>query len=196
MTSPDVDQQRPDSWALSKTSRKRGSAPSYVDKLKILVDRGDCMTDGNGWKHGVREMMAEKRADKVAPDYADRLVRKIRKAESDGPDPHERKVRSDKGVPRVLTPRKQARMHELSDEWNGEWSDADMAAAINAEFGTTITQKGINYHTNWVLPDEWDLKAVSSWLFRRAPKGSFLCGISAEIFSRDFCTLKSALMGG
>ena len=107
------------------------------------------MTDGNGWKHGVREMMAEKRADKVAPDYADRLVRKIRKAESDGPDPHERKVRSDKGVPRVLTPRKQARMHELSDEWNGEWSDADMAAAINAEFGTTITQKGINYHTNW-----------------------------------------------
>ena len=87
-------------------------------------------------------------------------------------------------------------MHELSDEWNGEWSDADMAAAINAEFGTTITQKGINYHTNWVLPDEWDLKAVSSWLFRRAPKGSFLCGISAEIFSRDFCTLKSALMGG
>jgi len=42
-------------------------------------------------------------------------------------------------VPKVLTPRKQARMHEFSDEWNGEWSDADMAAAINAEFGTTVT---------------------------------------------------------
>ena len=26
--------------------------------------------------------------------------------------------------------------------------------------------------------------------------GSFLCGISAEISQRDFCTLKSALMGG
>ena len=33
-------------------------------------------------------------------------------------------------------------------------------------------------------------------MFRRAPTGSFLCGISAEISQRDFCTLKSALMGG
>ena len=130
------------------------------------------MADGNGWKHGVREMMAEKRADKVAPDYADRLVRKIRKAESDGPDPHERKVRSDKGVPRVLTPRKQARMHELSDEWNGEWSDADMAAAINAEFGTTITPKGINYHTNTanLTPSPHPTGSVQPRRLRTPPK--------------------------
>lgn len=104
-------------------------------------------------------MMADNWGHLVAPDYADRLVRKIRAADPNGPDALERKERSDKGVPKVLTPRKQARMHELSDEWNGEWSDADMAAKLNEEFGTTITPKGINYHTNWVLPDDWDLKA-------------------------------------
>ena len=159
VTSPDVVQQRKPSKAIVPPSRKRGAAPTRNQQLQMLVDRGDCQTDANGWKHGVREMMADKWGHLVAPNYADKLVQKIRAADPDGPDALERKERKDKHVPRVLTPRKQARMHELSDEWNGEWSDADMAAALNAEFGTTITPKGINYHTNWVLPDDWDLKA-------------------------------------
>ena len=159
MVSPEVVQQRPDSWAVAKPSRKRGAAPTINQQLQMLVDRGDCETDANGCKRGVREMMANKWGNVVASNYADRMVAKIRAADPDGPDALQRKERSDKGVPRVLTPRKQARMHELSDEWNGEWSDADMAAQLNAEFGTTISPKGINYHTNWVLPHEWDLKA-------------------------------------
>ena len=47
----------------------------------MVVDRGDCETDANGWKHGVRQMMADKWGDRVAPNYADRLVRKIRSAD-------------------------------------------------------------------------------------------------------------------
>jgi hypothetical protein len=129
------------------------------EKLKMLVDIGSCPTDEKGWKVGVRSMMEEKWGDVVAPNYGDRLVAAIRAADSDGPNPLERAERADKGVPRLLTPRKQKRMHELSDEWNGEWSNADMAAALNDEFGTTITPQGIGYHTNWVLPGEWDLKA-------------------------------------
>ena len=159
MTSPESVQQRRPSKALVAPSRNRGEATSTVEKLQILVDWGRCETDANGWKHGVRDMMSERWGERVAPDYADRLVRKIKNAEPDGASPLEREERADKGVPRLLTPRKQARMHELSDQWNGEWSDADMAAALNAEFGTTITPKGINYHTNWVLPGDWDLKA-------------------------------------
>ena len=50
-------------------------------------------------------------------------------------------------------------MHELSDEWNGEWSNEDMATALNAEFGTTVTAQSIGYHCKWVLPGDWDLRA-------------------------------------
>lgn len=50
---------------------------------------------------GVRDIMANKWSDKVAPDYADRLVHKIKEADIDGPDPLEHKQRCDKGVPKV-----------------------------------------------------------------------------------------------
>ena len=111
LTSPELVQQRKPSNALTGESRKRGSAPSYVEKLKMIVDRGDCETNANGWKHGVRQMMADNWGDRVAPNYADRPVRKIRSADRDDPDLLERKERSDKNVPKVLTP--QARMLDV-----------------------------------------------------------------------------------
>ena len=85
----------------------------------------------------------------------------------------------------------QAHMHELSDEWNGEWSDERMADALNTEFGTTITPRGINHHTNWVLPHEWDLHtnvraepmldkphrdACVTWLGTRGPQATASTG--------------------
>ena len=63
MTSPEAVQQRPPSKTITGPSRNRGEATSYLEKLQILVDRGDCETDANGWKHGVREMMSLARDD-------------------------------------------------------------------------------------------------------------------------------------
>ena len=134
-------------------------ATSYVENLKMIKDWGHCPTNADGTKHGVRDMIKEKWGDKVDDGYVYKLLEKVEHASPDDDDPLGRKERSDKGVARVLTPRKQARMHELSDEWNGEWTDEQMAATLNAEFGTTITPAGINYHCNWVLPGDWDLHA-------------------------------------
>ena len=58
MTSPEVVQQRAPSHALDKPSRKRGSAPTYIEKLRMLVDRGECETDGNGWKRTAEQKRA------------------------------------------------------------------------------------------------------------------------------------------
>lgn len=158
-TNPILVQQREAWQQLAVPSRNRGKATTYAENLKIIKDWGSLPTNADGTKHGVRQMMQEKWGGRVADDFAYRLLNKVDGADSDDDDPLGRKTRSDKGVPRVLTPRKQARMHELSDEWNDEWTDEQMAAKLNAEFGTTITPRGINYHCNWVLPDDWDLKA-------------------------------------
>ena len=47
----------------------------------------------------------------------------------------------------------------LAKEWDGEWTDQEMADMISQEFGISITAAGINYHTKKVKPEEWDLHA-------------------------------------
>ena len=105
-------------------SRKRKADLKPAQKAKLLVEYSQLSTDKGGWKVGVAALCKKY---SVSKNYVKQdLVPNVLASPDDG-DPFARAERSDKGVPKKLTPTKDAAMKEQAAEWGGDFAYQEMA---------------------------------------------------------------------
>mmetsp|Transcript_7255 Transcript_7255/g.12228 ORF Transcript_7255/g.12228 Transcript_7255/m.12228 type:complete len:233 (-) Transcript_7255:45-743(-) len=160
LTSPTlVQQQKPSRPSTLSEGRLRDRSATVAEKIKVLAQAAQLPTDAKGRKRGLADVAAET-GGLFSPRGIRHVIREAAALKGDEEEPLARKSRVDKGVPKVLTPTKQKAMHEKAEEWDGEWTNEDMAHHLNEKFGKgTITAQGIGYHCNFVLPDDWAVEA-------------------------------------
>ena len=101
------DQAKPDG------SRKRQADLTPARKAKLLVEYAKLPTDKGGWKVGVAALCSKYG---VSKNYLNTYLIPNVLASPDDADPFARAERSDKGVPKKLTPTKDAAMNEQCGE--------------------------------------------------------------------------------
>ena len=109
----------------------------------MLVEYGQLPTDKGGWKVGVEALCKE--TGRAANYVTQRLIPKVVATPDDG-DPFARSVRSDSGVAKKLTPRKDEAMKEQALEWGFDFSYEEMADALMELFDFTISAQAVADH--------------------------------------------------
>ena len=136
-------------------SRKRKADLKPAQKAKLLVEYSQLSTDKGGWKVGVAALCKKY---SVSKNYVKQdLVPNVLASPDDG-DPFARAERSDKGVPKKLTPTKDAAMKEQAAEWGGDFAYQEMADHLIEVFGLDISRQAVADH---LRAQEWNLRATS-----------------------------------
>ena len=144
-----------DARAKPDGSRKRKADLKPAQKAKLLVEWAQLPTDNGGWKVGVGKLCNEYGVDK---SYVKKhLVPKVL-ASPDDADPFARAERSDKGVPKKLTPSKDAAMEAQAAEWGHDFSYQEMADHLCEVFGLDISRQAVAKHLS---EQAWKLGVTS-----------------------------------
>ena len=143
------DQAKPDG------SRKRQADLTPARKAKLLVEYAKLPTDKGGWKVGVAALCSKYG---VSKNYLNTYLIPNVLASPDDADPFARAERSDKGVPKKLTPTKDAAMKEQCGEWGGDFAYQEMADFLLEFFDLQISRQAVAEH---LRVTEWNLRATS-----------------------------------
>ena len=143
-----------------------------AQKAKLLVAYAALPTDKGGWKVGVAALCKE---FGVGVNYLKKdLLPNVLASPDDG-DPFARAERSDKSVPKKLTPTKDAAMKEKCAEWGGDFAYQEMADLLLDVFDLKISRQAVADH---LRATEWQLRANSRAepLLRAAQQGPHAAG--------------------
>ena len=136
-------------------SRKRKGDLTPAQKAKMLVAYAALPTDKGGWKVGVAALCKE---FGVGVNYLKKdLLPNVLASPDDG-DPFARAERSDKGVPKKLTPTKDAAIKEKCAEWGGDFAYQEVADLLLDVFDLKISRQAVADH---LRATEWQLRANS-----------------------------------
>ena len=136
-------------------SRKRKADLKPAQKAKLLVEYSQLPTDKGGWKVGVGELCTGYGVNKnyVKQDLIPNVL-----ASPDDADPFARAERSDKGVPKKLTPTKDAAMEAKAAEWAHDFSYQEMADYLCDAFDLDISRQAVAKHLS---EQAWKLGVTS-----------------------------------